>query len=60
MKAWKINRWQCWIKGILRNLGGSLFTIDGHDYVDIEEYDNVKVTISKCSVCGKTEIMWTK
>lgn len=52
----------CWLKTIWRTLstggwqGG--FVFDAHEWVDQEEYENCKVTVSKCEVCGKVEISW--
>lgn len=54
-----LNRWQCLLKQIWRTIM-TRYSVDGCDYVDIEEYTNCKVIISKCEVCGKTNITWEK
>ena len=51
----------CFVKSIYRsipNLFSGLSPFSGHDYIDIEEHENVKVTISECQCCGKIDISW--
>ena len=47
----------CIIRGWWRSLKSG-FKISGHDFVDIETYENAKVTISRCEHCGETVISW--
>ena len=59
----KINKWQCWLRGIFRSLqiGWPLnYAMSGHEFMDVEEHKNCTVTVSKCECCGKTDISWIK
>jgi len=49
----------CIIRGWWRSLKSG-FKISGHDYVDVERYENATVTISRCEHCGDTTISWVK
>lgn len=58
-----LNKWQCWLKGIYLSLATGWpfnFRVSGCDYVDIEEHENCKVSISKCECCGKVDISWSR
>jgi len=52
----------CRIKGIWRSvphwLSGN-YPISGHIFIDTEEHENCKVTISECKTCGKIDISWS-
>ncbi len=53
----------CIIKEIYRSFISIFYTgmiMSGHDFVDIEEHENCKVVISRCEVCGKIDISWSK
>lgn len=55
----------CWLKELFRSLTGVGFYQDGiamsgHDYVEIEEHENCKVTICKCKTCDKIDVSWSK
>ena len=47
----------CILKGWWRSLMAG-YRVSGHDYEDIETYENVTITISQCSHCGDTTIRW--
>ena len=46
--------------GSIWTLMGSGYPLSGHNWVDIEEHENCKVTVSECEICGKIDISWTK
>ena len=61
MKA--LNRYQCWIKGLWRSiwtLMGSGYPMSGHNLVEEGTYNNCKVVVCRCEVCGKLDISWSK
>lgn len=48
-----INRWQCFLIGIVRSIR-CLAPVSGHDY--IEEYNNGEVSILRCDRCGNVSV----
>ncbi len=55
----------CFLKGIWRAMvyPGTLwhgYNFSGHDEVEVERHDNVAVFITKCEICGKVEVTWSK
>jgi hypothetical protein len=53
----------CYIKTIISSIQGGFpfnYPVSGHTFVDEEEYQNCKVTISRCENCGKVDISWSK
>lgn len=58
-----ISRWYCYLKGLVRSLESVLthgIVFSGHSLVEIEQYDNVSVSVCRCSICGKQTISWSK
>lgn len=55
----KLDRWICWLKNLWR-INPFGFSINGHDWKDVEEHKNVTVTISQCEVCRKKDIAWSR
>lgn len=53
------NRWQCFLKSVWGGFPLDYY-LDGHEWVETEKHENCTVTITKCEVCGKQEIAWTK
>lgn len=53
----------CWLKGLWRSVPtiiNSGFPTSGHNYVEDEVHDNVKVTLSYCEECGARDFAWEK
>ena len=54
----------CWLRTIFNTIK-SWFWVNGivyggHNLEEIEQHDNVSVSICKCKDCGKIDISWNK
>lgn len=57
----KFNIWQCILIGVYNTLRYTFpDKMSGHSWVESEFHENCTVIITKCEVCGKTEISWHK